>query len=115
ARRGVARPSLDARLLVAGARPELPAAVRLERGGGEGVRDRARVPRLRRRGATYGVSRRRGRYGARRMAVRNVRGAGLRRAARGRAGFVALACALYLAAGISATWPAVQHARTHFL
>jgi hypothetical protein len=49
------------------------------------------------------------------MAVRNVRGAGLRRAARSRAGFIALACALYLAAGISATWPAVQHARTHFL
>jgi hypothetical protein len=49
------------------------------------------------------------------MAVRNVRGAGLRRAARSRAGFIALACALYLAAGVSATWPAVQHARTHFL
>src|SRR5207237_1433371 len=30
-------------------------------------------------------------------------------------GFVALACALYLAAGISATWPAVLHARSHFL
>jgi len=49
------------------------------------------------------------------MAVRDLRGAGLRRAAGSRAGFVALACALYLAAGISATWPAVQHARTDFL
>ena len=49
------------------------------------------------------------------MAVRHHGGAGLRRAAGGRAGFVALACALYLAAGISATWPAVLHARSHFL
>ena len=49
------------------------------------------------------------------MAVRNLRGTGLRRAARGRAGFVALACALYVAGGISATWPAARHARTEFL
>ena len=48
------------------------------------------------------------------MAVRDLRGAGLRRAAGSRAGFVALASALYLAAGISATWPAVLHARTDF-
>ena len=37
------------------------------------------------------------------------------RVARGRAAFVALACALYLGAGVAATWPAVQHARTSFL
>src|SRR2546423_15161251 len=49
------------------------------------------------------------------MAVRPLGGAGLRRAAGGRAGFVALACALYLAAGVSATWPAGLHARSHFL
>jgi hypothetical protein len=49
------------------------------------------------------------------MAVRRLRGAGLRRAARGRAGFVALACAVYLAAGFAATWPAVKDARHEFL
>ena len=49
------------------------------------------------------------------MALRHGRAAGLRRAASRRAGFVALAAALYLAAGIAATWPAVLHARSHFL
>jgi hypothetical protein len=49
------------------------------------------------------------------MAVRDGRPARLRRAASSRAGFVALALLLYLAAGISATWPAVLHARSHFL
>src|SRR5215470_752163 len=49
------------------------------------------------------------------MALRNGRVAGLRRVASRRAGFVALAAALYLAAGIAATWPAVLHARSHFL
>jgi hypothetical protein len=49
------------------------------------------------------------------MALRHVRGAGLRRAASRRAGFVALGAALYLAAGAAATWPAILHARSHFL
>jgi len=49
------------------------------------------------------------------MALRHGRGAGLRRAGSRRAGFVALGAALYLAAGAAATWPALQHARTHFL
>jgi hypothetical protein len=49
------------------------------------------------------------------MAVRNFGGPGLRRVARGRAGFVALACVLYLAAGIASTWPAVRHAHSRFL
>jgi len=49
------------------------------------------------------------------MALRHGRGAELRRSASRRAGFVALAVALYLAAGVAATWPAVQHARSHFL
>ncbi len=49
------------------------------------------------------------------MAVRDGRAARLRRAASSRAGFVALALLLYLVAGISATWPAVLHARSHFL
>jgi len=49
------------------------------------------------------------------MALRHGRGAGLRRAASRRAGFVALAAALYLAAGATATWPAIVHARSHFL
>jgi hypothetical protein len=49
------------------------------------------------------------------MALRNGRGAGLRRATSRRAGYVALAAALYLAAGIAATWPAILHARSHFL
>jgi len=49
------------------------------------------------------------------MAVRELAGPGLRRAAVGRAGFVALACALYVVAGLSATWPAALHARSEFL
>ena len=49
------------------------------------------------------------------MALRHGRGAGLRRATSRRAGFVALGAALYLAAGAAATWPAVLHARSHFL
>jgi hypothetical protein len=49
------------------------------------------------------------------MALRDFGGAGPRRIARSRAGFVALACALYIVAGISATWPAVLNARTDFL
>src|ERR671925_1014985 len=49
------------------------------------------------------------------MALRNGPGAGLRRIASGRASFVALAAALYVAAGVSATWPAVLHARSHFM
>jgi hypothetical protein len=49
------------------------------------------------------------------MALRDGRGAGLRRAALGRPGLVALVCALYLGAGVVATWPALQHAGSHFL
>jgi hypothetical protein len=49
------------------------------------------------------------------MAVRAGRAARFRRAASSRAGFVALALLLYLVAGISATWPAVLHARSYFL
>jgi hypothetical protein len=49
------------------------------------------------------------------MALRHGRGAGLRRAASRRTGFVALGTALYLAAGFAATWPAILHARSHFL
>src|SRR3989440_6023814 len=49
------------------------------------------------------------------MAVRDGRGTRLRRAARGRAAFVALAGALYLGAGVAATWPAVQHSGSRFL
>jgi len=49
------------------------------------------------------------------MALRHGRAAGLRRVASRRAGFVALAAALYLGAGLAATWPAVLHARSHFL
>ena len=49
------------------------------------------------------------------MALRNGRGAGRRRAASRRAGFVTLAAALYLAAGAAATWPAILDARSHFL
>ena len=49
------------------------------------------------------------------MALRHLGGAGLRRAARGRAGFVALGCVLYLAAGVATTWPAVRHAGSSFV
>jgi hypothetical protein len=49
------------------------------------------------------------------MALRHGRGAGLRRAASRRAGYVALGAALYLAAGAASTWPAILHARSHFL
>src|SRR6476659_5641664 len=49
------------------------------------------------------------------MALRHGRGAGLRRVATRRTGFVALAAALCLAGGIGATWPAVLHTRSHFM
>jgi hypothetical protein len=49
------------------------------------------------------------------MALRHGRGAGLRRATSRRAGYVALGAALYLAAGAATTWPAILHARSHFL
>ena len=49
------------------------------------------------------------------MAVRRLRAPRLRRVDPGRAGFVALACALYLAAAVVATWPAIQHADSRFL
>jgi hypothetical protein len=49
------------------------------------------------------------------MALRRIGAARLGRAASGRAGFVALACVLYLAAGILAAWPAVEHWRTAYL
>jgi len=49
------------------------------------------------------------------MALRDVRGARLRRAARGRAGIVGLAAALYLGAGIYAASPALGDAGSHFL
>ena len=49
------------------------------------------------------------------MELRNVGGARLRRADRGRAGFVALAAALYLAAGVVATSPAIWHSGDRFL
>ena len=52
------------------------------------------------------VPRRRGRYGARIVAVRGRGRARLRRAARGRAGVAGLAVALYLGAGVLATSPA---------
>jgi hypothetical protein len=39
----------------------------------------------------------------------------LRRAAGSRATFVALACTLYLGAGVAATWPAVRHAGSQFV
>ena len=57
----------------------------------------------------------RGGTGPRRMASRSRRGARLRRAARGRAGVVALACALYLGAGLIATWPGARHLDTSFM
>jgi hypothetical protein len=48
------------------------------------------------------------------MALRNLGSAGLRRVASRRASFVALAAALYLVAGIAATWPAIVSADSHF-
>jgi hypothetical protein len=49
------------------------------------------------------------------MALRDGRGARLRRAARGRAGFVTFVCGIYLAAGVLATWPAIKQADDRFL
>src|SRR3954454_17910000 len=106
---------MDSHCLGAGARPELPAPFRLEQGGDEGVRRGGRVPRTPWRVGSNGVSRRRGRYGPRRMALRHGRGAGLRRTGSRRAGYVALGAALYLAAGVAATWPPVTDARSKFL
>ena len=55
------------------------------------------------------------RYGPRGMAVRGGRGAGLRRAALGRPGLVALLVALYLGAGLLAMAPQLSHAGSRFL
>jgi hypothetical protein len=49
------------------------------------------------------------------MEVQDGRGARLRRAASGRPGFVALATAVYAAASVVATWPAIGHVGSHFL
>jgi hypothetical protein len=49
------------------------------------------------------------------VAVRRFGGARLRRAARGRPRLLALATALYLAAGALSTWPALRHADESFL
>jgi len=49
------------------------------------------------------------------VALRGFGGAGLRRAARGRAGLVLLALALYFAAGAVSTWPALSEANDSFL
>src|SRR5438105_5373478 len=49
------------------------------------------------------------------MELRHERAARRRRAASSSAGFVALALALYAAAAVSATWPAVLHAGSDFL
>jgi hypothetical protein len=49
------------------------------------------------------------------MEVQDGRGARLRRAVAGRPGFAALATALYAAASVLATWPAVEHVGSHFL
>lgn len=49
------------------------------------------------------------------MGVRDFRAAGLRRAAGSRAGFTAAAVALYAAAAVVATWPALEHAGSRFL
>ena len=92
-----------------------PAALRLERGSGARVRRRLRVPRPARRRATLGVPDRRGRYGHRCMALRDGRGARLRRALASRPGFAGLAAGLYTLAGFLATWPALEHVSTHFL
>jgi hypothetical protein len=49
------------------------------------------------------------------MALWDDRAAGRRRAPRGRSRFVLLACLLYIAAGASATWPALREADESFL
>jgi hypothetical protein len=49
------------------------------------------------------------------MALRHGRGAGLRRTASRRAGYVALGAVLYLGAGAAATWPGLKHAGSNFL
>ena len=49
------------------------------------------------------------------MELRHIGSTRLRPIARSSSGFVVLLVALYLAAGVLATWPAVEHARDHFL
>jgi hypothetical protein len=49
------------------------------------------------------------------MALRHFRNPGLGRIASSRAGFVALAAALYTVAALVATWPALKSADSHFL
>src|SRR5207248_1777222 len=89
----------------------------LERGRRERFRDRSPVPGLRGRRRAHGVSRRLGRYGPRRMALRHLAGARLRRFGRGRPrlAFATVAVVVYAAAGVSATSPAVLHAPSDFL
>ena len=100
---------LDADRVEPGARPRRdPVPLRLERRRRPWLRGRARVPRDEGRRRANGLPHRARRYGPRRMALRHRRGARLRRAARGRAGLVALACALYLGAGLLATWPGTR-------
>ena len=111
--RHLTRLGVDAHRLDADARPELPAALRLQR---------RRDPRVRHRDASSAaiVTCPSGPPSSSTRTVRsaahggtNGRAAGLRRAASRRAGFVALAAALYLCAGVAATWPAVRtRART---
>jgi hypothetical protein len=49
------------------------------------------------------------------MGLRRLRAPRFRRVDPGRAGFVALACGVYLSAAVAATWPAIQHADARFL
>src|SRR6266511_1801776 len=65
--------------------------------------------------AAVGVPDRHRRNGEEGLELRELGGSRLRRVARRRPGFVALACALYLVAGMVATAPAIRHGGTHFL
>ena len=108
--------TLHADGLEPGARPRRdPVPLGLERRRRARLRGRARVPGDEGRRRADDLPRRARGYGPRRMASRSRRGARLRRAARGRAGVVALACALYLGAGLLATWPGARHLDTSFM
>src|SRR5215211_9134642 len=101
--------------MVAGARPELRTALRLERRGHGGIRSRAHLSRPRGRLAAQRLPRRQGRYGPRRMGLRNRRGARRGRAPRSRTEVAGLVVALYAAVGAAVTWPALRHADSDFL
>src|SRR3954462_6746336 len=106
---------MDAHRLDAGARPRRPAPLGLEPRGGPRLRGLPVLPRHARRPPSHPVPDRPGREGAGIVELRERAGAGLRRVAGRRPGFVAACFGLYAVAAIVATEPAIAPSRSHFM